>query len=380
MEKEAPGKWCSVECVIKYIKQTRTFEESGSQDYLWQAWISPLQEFGWLELSKDRHGELWFRWMIETEPAPMGQPMIEPKVLGPCLYVQPDFELLLPPTVPPYVEWEVAGFATLTGSDHVRTYRITKESFHRACESGGNWEEMLVFLKRYSLFEVPDNVQLTLEQWGKQYGNLYFAEVVLLRCNNVELAQRIAESDKCSTYIQDQLGEMDFLVHGDRVTEFRKQLEQMGVYPKQSLEGHSAKKIVDLPTNHDPRTRSNRQTDAHFQGLFMIKDPLLVYELDPYLMSVEDIYPNMQEIPSLWLKEYRDYHDSTRKDLIRKAIEWKSLLKLRKAGKDCFIAPKAISEDKAGWTLIGREATRDVCLEVKDWEEMQLILPGINGP
>jgi hypothetical protein len=379
MEKETPGKWCSVESVIKDIMHTRAFEENGSHNNLWQTWISPLHEFGWLELSKDRTGGLWFRWMIETEAAPLEHSMIEHKEPGPCLYVQPDFELLLPPTVPPYVEWEVAGFATLTGSDLVRTYRLTKESFHRACESGGNWEGIHKFLKKYSLFEVPNNVQVTLEQWGKQYGNRYFAEVVLLRCNNVELAQRIAESNKCSTYIQDWLGEMDFLVQGDRVTEFRKQLEQMGVYPRQSVEGPSAK-IDDLPTSHEPRTRSNKQQDARLQGLFMIKDPLLVYELDPYLMSMEDIYPNMQEIPSLWLKEYRDYHDSTRKDLIRKAIEWKSLLKLRKEGKDCLIAPRAISENNAGWTLIGREATREVCLDVKEWEAMQLILPGINGP
>ncbi|MNR02945.1 hypothetical protein D3C85_1188200 [compost metagenome] len=87
----------------------------------------------------------------------------------------------------------------------------------------------------------------------------------------------------------------------------------------------------------------------------------------------------MQQIPMSWIKEFRDYHASTRKDMIRKAIEWKSVLQLRKEGRDCFIIPRMLREDRTGWILEGWEEYQEIAWPSEDWKEMRLILPGING-
>lgn len=369
IENMPKGQWSSIDQVISWLERNIRMEHvpQGYKQQLLQTWLMPLQMFGWLELAQDRSNTIWFRRFVEAR-LPVWQQNTNDSDALPCIYVQPDFELLLPPEAPPFVEWEIASFSDVLGSDQVRTYRITKESVHRACEAGQSWEGIIAFLKRYSLYEIADSVLVTLEQWGRQYGTLYFAEVVLLRCHHAELAKRIAESERCQHFLLGKLGEQDLLVRGEYIQEFRKQLEKIGIYPKKSVEAMKGKAQgeANLTFNHN--------------GLFATRDPLRIYDLEPALHSMEDIYPDFQEVPALWLKEYRAYHTSTRKDLIRKAIEWKSLLKLRKAGEDCYIAPRALAEDQAGWTLVGREATREVRLRLGDWDEMQLILPGINGP
>jgi hypothetical protein len=95
---------------------------------------------------------------------------------------------------------------------------------------------------------------------------------------------------------------------------------------------------------------------------------------------MDPMYPHLQDIPPLWLKEFREYHGSTRKDMIRKAIEWKSYLKLRKEGIERQIMPQSLREDNNGWMLLGMENAQDILLRSEDWNEMKLILPGINDP
>ncbi len=74
------------------------------------------------------------------------------------------------------------------------------------------------------------------------------------------------------------------------------------------------------------------------------------------------MYPDMQDIPISWIKEFREYHGSTRKDMIRKAIEWKSVLQLRKEGRNRFIIPRMLREDRSGWILEGLEEYQEISL------------------
>lgn len=359
--------WCSINEIAVWLGQNQVqmggLTEGRLIGELLQQWVLLLEKFRWIELVKD--DQYWFRWLISVDVSEMSGQATRTEEKG-CLYIQPDFEILLPPTAPFLVEWEIAAFSQLTRSDQVRTYLITKQSFHRACDAGADWREWIDSLKKWSAYAVPDNVLHMLEQWGSQYGNVYFTEVALLRCLNKEMADLIVNNDKCKPFIQEKIGESSFIVSGDQIAEFRKLLEQMGAYPRRSL----------VKTE----TASNDKQCLSLQGWITSRDPIHIYELESSLHTLEDIYPDMQEIPALWLKEYRAYHASTKKDLIRKAIEWKSYLKLGKEGIDRYIVPKALSESQSGWTLTGTESMDEVSLGLEDWNEMQLILPGINHP
>ncbi|UJF35264.1 hypothetical protein [Paenibacillus hexagrammi] len=114
------------------------------------------------------------------------------------------------------------------------------------------------------------------------------------------------------------------------------------------------------------------------KGMFYTRDHIQLYEIDTAWPDHRELYPDLEEIPSGWLKDCREYHAATRKDMIRKAIEWKSFIKLREEGRERLIVPKALYEERTGWSLIGFENHKEVTLAGDAWEQMQIVLPGIN--
>jgi hypothetical protein len=370
--------WCSLEALRGWLVQNQ-LELKGLQGKEWEQallneWLIPIHEFCWMEIASDRKGNVWIRWSMNVNEDANNPQELDLSKQPARFYVQPDFELLLPPNLPSFLEWQIAEFASLRSSDHMRIYQITKESFHQACEAGGDWMQMVDFLSSHSLYDVPETVLMTLQQWGGQYGTMHFAEVTLLRCQNKQWADMIRNSDKCQAYLLGSLGETDFMIKREQMSNLHKILEQMGAFPRKKVwkEPEVAKQSADS------LSKETKPLDGAAEGLFYRQNPLYLYEIEPHVSQVEEMYPNMQEIPSLWLKEYRAYHGSTCKDMIRKAIEWKSLLKVKKEGRERLIAPRTLSEDRSGWTLDALEEMREISLRLEDWEEMKLILPGIN--
>jgi hypothetical protein len=374
------GEWGSMKHIFLWLQDSEIpvngLKQEELQTELLQRWLNPLHSFRFIELAVDGAGELWFRWLIQ-----MGSSIVEEVQLpSGAFYVQPDFELLLPPDVAPHIEWEAAVFAEPRGADLLRVYRITKESFHKAIETGVSGEAVTQFLRNHSIHQVPESLQITLQEWNKQYGKLIFCEVTLLRCESAEVAEAIKNSEGCRSYVEVMLGEKDFIVRKNQAASFYKQLEQMGYSPQILFQPEVNSLSLDKTQRNDETVSltSSRFAKEQRKGLFHVQDNLQLYEIEPSFPQVAEMYPNMQEIPQLWLKEYRGYHASTSKEMIRKAIEWKCYLKLRKQGLERKIVPKNLCEDRNGWRLVGIEDTHEINLASEDWEEMKLILPGIN--
>ncbi|MBD0379325.1 helicase-associated domain-containing protein [Paenibacillus sedimenti] len=383
--------WFSLDDIVTSIHRcsvsSNPYDVLAIRNALMEQWIKPLCAFRWLKLGVDAQGGIWFHYLIsalfetpnmneEGSTAAEIEAQDESKAER-SLYVQPDFELLLPPNVSLYEEWQIAAFADLQSSDLVRTYRMTKDSFHRASENGTRSEAILRFLHNHACYGVPEHVEITLQQWDQQSGKLQLKEVNLLQCESAEVAAVLLRNEKCSRFLQNRIGDSHFIVEADHLADLRKCLEQMGYHPR-GIAGNGAKSKSTSSVARQTDAVESTFAPAKLQGLFYSRDTIQLYEIDSALPEWDDLYPDMQDIPSLWLKEFRDYHGSTRKEMIRKAIEWKSCLRLRKEGRNRLIIPRAIYEERSGWTLFGLEEDQEIMLKSEDWEEMQLILPGIN--
>ncbi|MDR6551502.1 helicase-associated domain-containing protein [Paenibacillus qinlingensis] len=349
----------------------KTMDETSLQEDLLMVWMKPLSSFRFIELAQEQGEDLWFKWLINPqriEDANLDferEPSRKNKSTA-TLYVQPDFEVLLPPDASLYLEWRIAMFSDLVNSDIVRTYRLTKESFQRALDHGLKSAEVIQLLQDNAYYEIPEQVIITLEQWEEQKDKLYMQEVTLLRCQSVEVAEALIRNEKCRMLLGERIGDSHFIISREHVKDVTKCLEAMGFHPNQ---------IANMSVEKDDVFPSLSQPAA---GLCYSRDTIQLYEIDPYLPQPEEHYPDIQQIPASWIKELRDYHASTRKDMIRKAIEWKSVLQLRKEGRDCFIIPRMLREDRTGWILEGWEEYQEIAWASEDWNEMKLILPGIN--
>jgi|GEM_PF-2530759 len=383
-----------------------------------ERWLVPLHALGWLELAQDSAGGLWYRWKQGLEPTaaqaicppstpplppPSGSgpypPLTEPSTASPAplppvqpppasafapapaaddgpadaacrLYVQPDFELLLPPGVPLSVEWQVAAVAELQHSDELRVYRLTKTAFHSACERGASAPAVLALLSRWNRSgpQLPEAVERALREWDEQYGKVRFEEVTLLVCDSPEVAAAVAASERCRPYLGEAVGDRHFIVQRSAGAALHKQLRQMGWTPGTAApEPPAGANLTGELAEAEP-----------LDGLVYRRDTAALYEVDGRFEQPAELYPQLPDTPASWLKEYRSYHGSTRKELIRRAIEWQSWLKLRKSGEERLIAPCALVESRDGWLLVGRADEGEVRLDGEEWAELQLVLPGIN--
>ncbi|KRE51836.1 helicase-associated domain-containing protein [Paenibacillus sp. Soil724D2] len=378
MERGEFGQWYDVDVIVKGIRSCcslggQVTDESSLRKAIMTTWIAPLSVFRFIELGTDKENHIWFRWLI----TPIQEVLhykdkdfrsLETYVdVSPSLYVQPDFEILLPPDVFLRTEWDIAAFADLQTTDLVRTYRVTKESFYRAWEKGMSSEEMIRILHENALYEVPAHITITLQQWGEQAGKLYIEEVTLLRCRSEDIAEALLRNEKCLPLLGERVGSSDFIILREHLTKLTKCLENMGFHPRSSRKD-------EMPASSNDLISSENQTG----GLCYSRDTIQLYEMDTHLPEQDELYPDMQDIPVSWIKEFREYHGSTRKEMIRKAIEWKSVLQLRKEGRNRFIIPRILREERSGWILEGLEEYQEISLVSEDWEEMKLILPGIN--
>jgi len=391
LERCPASRWCKMADVVAAAGLNSLVQES--EEGAWMAqWIQPLHAFRWIELAADPEGQMWMKWLIPVGSreelkelkelnGPEGLAEREEPTDGPCLYVQPDFEVLLTPHASLDCEWQIAAFAELTSTDLMRNYRITKDSFHRAVEKGTCSEQIVHLLQKNAYYEVPEHVKTTLQQWDQQSGKLQIDEVLLLRCETAEVADALARHEACGQLLQERIGASYFTIRPEHLQRLYKCLEQMGYQPRLLDAGLKAKAksataaAVKVQTHHDSHAG---QASGAVQGLFYTRDTVQLYELDPTWPEWEELYPEMKDVPSLWLREFRDYHGSTRKEMIRKAIEWKSLLKLRCEGRNRMIIPRTIYEERSGWAFIGMEEHQEVTLRSDDWAEMKLILPGVN--
>lgn len=130
---------------------------------------------------------------------------VEGKITGPEpkpeLIVQPNFEILVNRDCPLPTRWELELFADPIRVDLMLSLRISKLSVLRAFQAGYTAKKISRILQSLSQKSLPQNVVYTIEEWERQYGRIYFAELFLLRCDHESLAKELLSSRKIKPFI-----------------------------------------------------------------------------------------------------------------------------------------------------------------------------------
>ena len=124
-----------------------------------KSWLYALTGCGFGEIGEDENGELAFRWLIHPiEVLSRGKDgnvqlldrMYNQKEIPTGkFYVQPDFEVMVPPDVPAEVCWELEQYGERITRDQMSIYRLTKERMEGTAESGVKWDDIADFLERH---------------------------------------------------------------------------------------------------------------------------------------------------------------------------------------------------------------------------------------
>jgi hypothetical protein len=394
-----PGKWYRLAPIVEAVCARLPCQPFETLPQRVQTAVSdcllPLAAMGLLRAERTPSGDVRF------QPADLGDEMHE------C-YVQDDFEIIVPPAASFGLRWRLESFADEDGQGGTVRYRITKDSVRRACEAGMTARDICAALESCAVGGVPTHVTDTIHHWAGQLGRVTVEEARLLRCRDAQIAEQIAAHPALSPWIVQRLTERDFLIRRDRGRELARILEQSGLPPiwlapeeeetrpsapekNAALRGdRAAASRAEAPLRPSPPRETGRRHAAHrtagaasgeygasgLAGQGADAAPGIVW--DAAIPDVRELYPDLDKVPAIWLSRPRSYHDSTRKDMIRKAIEWQARLKVRAAGKEISIAPVRLVEGENGCTVVIRGGADQERMALSEWEEMQLILPGIN--
>lgn len=269
-------------------------------------WLDLMAAFGWMETAKVDSKE-WIRWLFELAPnisTDVDQGNHNK------LIVQPDYEMIVPPTVSFAIRWELETWADHRQTDQYSTYVLSPQSVTRGVQSGKSPEQCVQFLLQHSLYDIANHVILNVRQWAVQ-------------------AQEGGHT------------------HDESLIEYDEA-------PKSS------------PQHDDHLSMSPLQPSNNAGSKVM------------YWPTLDEIYPGWMSISSLWLQQMRSYHITTQRQMIEQALAWESLLRLRRGGRDLVVIPVRLMEDQQSFQLEVRQQDTKTLLTPGDWDEMQLLLPGIN--
>lgn len=361
-----------------------------------EGWLRFLAGAGWVDYGISSGGHSLIRWKVAGKG--LLQEVGDDDGSGPdgvngMLYVQPDFEVLVPPETPYSVRWKLALCAERVADDHLSVYRLTREAAASAAGLGMSPGEIRRFLEREASGGVPDHVAGALEQWGREVGRLAFAELTVLQCRTVEEADWIVGRSELMEGLQ-RIGPMHFAVSRDRVPELRKRLaaaERPAVAGLTGFGQARGEPEAERATETKAET-SNRYIagitggrQRYAPGLIQSGRSLQEYEPDEELPDRQSLFPGIGSIPVMWTRDWRSYHSSTAREIMELALGWKIAVELGTEQGVVRFVPKRLL--RSPWRISGEayltEAGTLRALPESDfadgeWKEMRLLLPEVH--
>ncbi|HHT84882.1 MAG TPA: hypothetical protein GXZ88_03855 [Firmicutes bacterium] len=148
------------------------------------------------------------------------------------IYVQPNFEALVPCTIEPRILWSIDTFAEIIKVDQMLVYKLSRDSVYRAMLHGHTPDTIEEFLAEHSRIPIPQNVSYSISQWGTSYGRIEFEDVILLKCDSKELADELMLSPRIKPYLKKKVGPCYIVVDRESYQSLVAALSEEGYMPK----------------------------------------------------------------------------------------------------------------------------------------------------
>jgi hypothetical protein len=130
---------------------------------------------------------------------------------------------------------------------------------------------------------------------------------------------------------------------------------------------------------------AGHRQSAEGAGLFADPCSFHAFELLMDVPPVKSLFSGLDEVPSMWIKQLRTYHPTTRRELLERALGWRTSVKLKREGRVLPFVPEQIIDEGSSWTVIGsideNGKPTSVQLTPDMWQEMMLVIPleAVNG-
>jgi hypothetical protein len=274
------------------------------------------------------------------------------------LYVQPNFELLIPGFAPLPLKWEIAGFADLIFQEEMWCFSLNRDSIRRALKDGNNVDILISTLESYSAMPLPINVVQSMKQWQKDYQRIRFFDAKIMQISDPVLANELEKVEAISSLLLQRLGDCFFAVRPEAWEALVGELERRG-YTSSFLEKMELKQ--------------NRKKES--LKIFKQSDHKMEFKVESVFPDLDDAIPGMRQLPRIWTGNFQPYHASTLRELVQKALQMGVGLKLQWRGEIFEIIPSTLLNKDGYWTLQGKDATNKPSeYRLEDIQKIQVII------
>lgn len=148
------------------------------------------------------------------------------------IYVQSNFEILVPSAVTPQILWAIDAFAELVKSDQMMVFKLSRNSVYRAMLHSYTPQTIEDFLVKHSKTPVSQNVTYSIDHWGTSYGRVEFQETILLKCDTEQLAEELMLHPKIRPYVKQRVGPRYLSIDSEQYEQLITALSDEGYMPK----------------------------------------------------------------------------------------------------------------------------------------------------
>lgn len=131
---------------------------------------------------------------------------------GSSLFIQPNFDLWLPLDQVNQLSWDIDQFAHLIEVDHMRKYRLTKESIHQGVQAGWTAKGICDFLLIHSNNRLPANVETMVHHWVRESHKITLSTRIVISCIDSTVADEVEEVLGIQKLETERISEQHFAV------------------------------------------------------------------------------------------------------------------------------------------------------------------------
>lgn len=313
--------------------------------------ILPLSRLGFMQ-SEVQKDDLIFMWKTRNE------------VPQSFLYIQPNYEILVPGFAPLSLKWELLSCANLIKQEEMWIFKLNKNTAQGSLEKGKSAEDLIGFLQSVSQAPIPENVKESIREWERQLQLVSFFDARIMKLNHAELAQELEKIPTISQYLQDKLGDCAYIVH---VTDWDRLVIEL------EKRGYMTGEVQNL-------LHGECMEEEGMIQFFKPKSAGGDYKVESIFPQVEDAIPELRQIPKMWISNFSRYHESTLRELIQSAIQLGFEVRMAWKGKEYRIQPHGLVNRHGYWTMISGEGDKkEQAFRLEEMDKIQLLVPSHTG-
>lgn len=231
MMRSPEGSWLSLESLLRQMENlTLNQAPNGFSIRAEKNLVGDLEYLGVLDVSRSFGS-------TSVRVTPLGRALVG---LGPWpeekfedkIYVEPNFEVMVPCGIHPAILWDIDFLADLVRADQMMIFKLSRSSVYRAVQHGIDPASMVRFLQSRAGSPLPQNVAYSIAHWAGAYGRVELIDALIIKCDSPELADELAVSRKLGPYVIERLGPLCLRIDRSAFAEVSRALVDEGYMPK----------------------------------------------------------------------------------------------------------------------------------------------------